>query len=96
MKFARLVTNEVQIYETANPSSPLSRLKLDNMASFSLSPGKRNTIAVFVSEKNSCPASVKVYDLLGNLTVPLCQKSFFRADTVQYLWNSIGTSTINI
>lgn len=91
---ARLVTGEVQIFDTSKFQVGVkSRLKLENISSFSLSPGKRNIIAAFVGEKKGCPASVKLYDCL-NLSTPLTQKSFFKADTVQYNWNKLGTSVL--
>jgi translation initiation factor 2A len=89
-----MVTGEVQIYNSAKFTEGVSsRLKLENITSFSLSPGKRHIIAAFVSEKKGCPASVKLFDCL-NFAAPLSQKSFFKADSVQYNWNQLGTNVL--
>ncbi|RKO84683.1 eukaryotic translation initiation factor eIF2A-domain-containing protein, partial [Blyttiomyces helicus] len=91
---ARLVSNEVQFYESRNLKAGIhSRLKLDGIADFSLSPGKRPIVAVFVPEKKGQPAAVKLFDLTG-LSTPLAQKSFYRADNVQFHWNKLGTNIL--
>ncbi|KAH6566800.1 hypothetical protein BASA60_009286 [Batrachochytrium salamandrivorans] len=90
----RLVGNEVQFYESKNFSKGISdRLKMETIKSFSMSPGRRPVVAVFIPEKNGCPGSVKLYDVT-NLKQPLSEKSFFRADTVNFHWNSLGTNVL--
>eukprot|EP00842_Homolaphlyctis_polyrhiza_P000569 jgi/Hompol1/1512/HPOL_004755-RA len=91
---ARLVSSEVQIYDAKNFSRGIaSRLKINGISNFSMSPGKRPVIAVFYPEKNAQPGSVKLFDLT-DLKRPLSEKSFFRADTVQFHWNSLGTNVL--
>ncbi|KAL2915828.1 hypothetical protein HK105_204529 [Polyrhizophydium stewartii] len=91
---ARLVGNEIQFYEPKNFSKGVTnRLKLESISAFSMSPGKRPVVAVFVPEKNGKPGSVKLFDV-ASLTKPLSEKSFFRADTVQFHWNSLGTNVL--
>lgn len=91
---ARLVGSEVQIYSSLSFSSGIAhRLKLEGMQSFSISPGKRYTIAAFVPERKGQPATVQLYDIL-NLSTAIAQKTFFRADSAHYYWNDIGTSIL--
>ncbi|KAJ1340142.1 hypothetical protein BSLG_005229 [Batrachochytrium salamandrivorans] len=69
----RLVGNEVQFYESKNFSKGISdRLKMETIKSFSMSPGRRPVVAVFIPEKNGCPGSVKLYDVT-NLKQPLSE-----------------------
>ncbi|EGF84373.1 hypothetical protein BATDEDRAFT_18651 [Batrachochytrium dendrobatidis JAM81] len=89
-----LVGNEVQFYESKSFSNGIaSRLKLDCIKLFSMSPGRRPTVAIFYPEKNGSPGSVKLYDIT-NLQTPLSSKSFFRADSVNFYWNSLGTNVL--
>ncbi|KAJ3156693.1 hypothetical protein HDU86_003917 [Geranomyces michiganensis] len=91
---ARLVSNEVQFYNPKDVTAGVcARLKTDGIADFSLSPGKRLTVAVFIPEKKSQPASVRLYDF-ANLNTPLTSKAFYRADSVQFNWNSLGTNVL--
>ncbi|KAJ3032470.1 hypothetical protein HDV00_007518 [Rhizophlyctis rosea] len=90
---ARLVSNEVQFYDPKNFAKGISsRLKLEGISDFSLSPGRRPTVCVFTPEKQG-PASVRLFDIT-NLSVPLAQKSFHRADSVQFYWNKLGTNVL--
>ncbi|TPX70670.1 hypothetical protein SpCBS45565_g01666 [Spizellomyces sp. 'palustris'] len=91
---ARLVTNEVQFFNPKDFAKGVStRLRVEGVADFSLSPGKRVTVAAFVPEKKGQPAAVRLYDVT-NLNTPLTQKSFYRADSVQFHWNSLGTNVL--
>lgn len=91
---ARLVSNEVQFFNSKDFAKGVcERLRVDGVSDFSLSPGKRATVAVFIPEKKGQPAAVRLYDVT-NLTVPLSQKSFYRADSVQFHWNKLGTNVL--
>jgi translation initiation factor 2A len=70
-----------------------NRLELEGIQSFSLSPGKKYTLAAFVPERKGQPAIVRLYDI-SSFKQALCQKTFFRADTAQYYWNVLGTSIL--
>lgn len=48
---ARVVTNEVQFYESGNLSTVWNKLRVEGVADFALSPGKSHTIAVFIPER---------------------------------------------
>ncbi|KAI9208325.1 eukaryotic translation initiation factor eIF2A-domain-containing protein [Polychytrium aggregatum] len=87
-----MVTGEVQFYDTSSFSKGIvSRLKIENIKDFSISPGKRSVVAVFIPEKNSQPASVRLYDVHSLAGQPLAQKTFFRADSIEFHWNQLGT-----
>ncbi|KAJ3052662.1 hypothetical protein HK097_005900 [Rhizophlyctis rosea] len=91
---ARLVSNEVQFYDSKNFAKGISsRLKSDGVTDFSLSPGRRPTVCVFIPEKKGQPAAVRLFDIT-NLGVPLAHKSFYRADSVQFHWNKLGTNVL--
>lgn len=79
------------------------KLPMDGIAAFSMSPGQSPNVAVFVPEKqvalSSCkitvkgsPANVSIFDL-SNFTQPLSNKSFFKADSVEFKWNTIGSTS---
>lgn len=48
---ARVVTNEVQFYESGNLSTVWNKLRVEGVADFAISPGKSHTIAVFIPER---------------------------------------------
>jgi translation initiation factor 2A len=91
---ARLVTNEVLFYKTED-SKPLSlsasyKLQLEGITAFGLSRAKDPAVAVFLPEKNSSPASVRLFQY-PNFASPVALKSFFKADHVQLMWNKQGS-----
>jgi translation initiation factor 2A len=91
---AKLVSTEIQVFKTTQFDKGIhSRIKLEGVSSFSISPGKRYTVCVFIPEKKDQPASVRLYDLLSP-TVPVSQKTFFRADSAHFHWNQLGTSIL--
>ncbi|KAA1106833.1 hypothetical protein PGTUg99_013885 [Puccinia graminis f. sp. tritici] len=93
----RLVSGEVQVFDPMSfDSGVVSKLKLEGMSEFKLSPGKNPLLSAFVAEKKGAPASVKIYPLAGlkDSTPPLTQKTFFKADKIQMKWNRSGTSVL--
>ncbi|KAI5284659.1 hypothetical protein KEM54_001164 [Ascosphaera aggregata] len=90
---ARTVTNEVQFFESGNLAVPWKKLRVEGVASFALSPGKSQSIAVFIPERKGLPASVKVFGI-PIFNAPVSQKNFFKGDKVQLKWNSTGTTLI--
>jgi translation initiation factor 2A len=54
---ARVVTNEVQFYESGNLSSVWNKLRVEGVSDFAVSPGKNHCIAVFVPERKVRPFS---------------------------------------
>jgi translation initiation factor 2A len=90
---ARLVSNEIQFYESSNLNTVWNKLRVDGVQDFSLSPGKTNAVAVFVPERKGQPAAVKIFTV-PSFTTPVSQKTFFKGDKVQLKWNDHGTSLI--
>lgn len=98
--FGRQVAGEIQFFRsnnTANAESangnpilqPAFRLKAENLAGFSISPGNYPKVAIFIREAKGMPAAVKVF-LLPNTTSPVAQKMFFKADRCQMQWSPNG------
>lgn len=48
---ARLVTNEVQFYESHDLSTPWKKLRVEGVSDFALGPGASQNVAVFVPER---------------------------------------------
>lgn len=48
---ARVVTNEVQFYQSSDLKTVWNKLHLDGVADFAVAPGKNHSIAVFVPER---------------------------------------------
>ncbi|KXN74545.1 eIF2A-domain-containing protein, partial [Conidiobolus coronatus NRRL 28638] len=91
---SRMVTNEVQLFSTSTFSTtPAHRMIHQGLTSYSLSPGKNLAIAIFVGEKKGAPAYVRIYST-PNFKQPLASKSFYKADRVSFMWNSIGTNLL--
>lgn len=90
---ARVVTNEVQFYQSDNLSTVWNKLRVEGVADFALSPGQTHSIAVFIPERKGQPAQVKVY-IVPQFNAPVSQKSFFKGDKVQLKWNASGTTVI--
>lgn len=66
----RSVTNEVQFYESGNLSTVWNKLRAEGVADFALSPGKSNTIAVFIPERKVGSNPVSILLLLGFVLTP--------------------------
>ncbi|KAJ5692133.1 hypothetical protein N7462_001556 [Penicillium macrosclerotiorum] len=89
----RVVTNEVQFYQSDNLQTVWNKLRVEGVADFALSPGQTHSLAVFVPERKGQPAQVKVF-IVPQFGAPVSQKSFFKGDKVQLKWNSSGTTLI--
>lgn len=90
---ARVVTNEVQFYESDNLKSVWNKLCVEGVTDFAVSPGKNHSVAIFVPERKGQPAAVKLYTV-PNFSAPVSQKTFFKGDKVQMKWNDQGTGVI--
>jgi translation initiation factor 2A len=90
---ARAVTNEIQFYESDKMSTVWGHLRVEGVSEFAISPGKNNSVAVFVPERKGQPAMVKIYQV-PNWASVLSQKSFFKADRVNLKWNDLGTTLL--
>ncbi|PLB51700.1 eukaryotic translation initiation factor 2A [Aspergillus steynii IBT 23096] len=90
---ARVVTNEVQFYESDNLSKVWNKLRVEGVSDFALSPGKNQAVAVFIPERKGQPAAVKVF-MVPQFGAPVSQKTFFKGDKVQLKWNASGNTLI--
>lgn len=90
---ARLVTNEVHFYKSEDLSNVHEKLRVEGVSMFALTPGKTNSVAVFIPERKGQPASVRVYNV-PQFTSPVSQKTFFKGDKVQLKWNEQGSSLL--
>ncbi|KAH3679209.1 hypothetical protein WICPIJ_008678 [Wickerhamomyces pijperi] len=94
---ARIFNNEIRFYEvnkSLNFNKHWSVLKIENVQSFKLSPGKNPTIATFVPDKKGRPANVSVWNITAGIKSPICSKTFFKADSCKLAWNSLGTALL--
>lgn len=51
---ARVVTNEVQFYQSDELRNPWNKLRVEGVTDFAVSPGKNHSVAVFVPERKVC------------------------------------------
>lgn len=91
----RLVSAEIQVYRPAEwQKGIVDKLKVEGATSVSLSPGLNYSMAVFIAEKKSAPASVKIYSLSSLASPPTGSKSFYKADRSTIKWNTLGTQVL--
>ena len=90
---ARAVTNEVQFYESNDLERVWNKIRIEGVTDFATSPGKNQSVAVFVPERKGQPAAVKVFNI-PNFETAVSQKTFFKGDKVQLKWNDDGTALI--
>ncbi|KEY67964.1 hypothetical protein S7711_02169 [Stachybotrys chartarum IBT 7711] len=91
---ARLVTNEVQFYESHNLVNVWNKLRVEGAANYALAPGTQNhAVAVFIPERKGQPSAVQVYNV-PFFNKPISQKTFFKGDKVQFKWNKQGSSIL--
>jgi uncharacterized protein with WD repeat len=64
---ARVVTNEVQIYESGNLGTVWNKLHVEGVADFALSPGKQHSVAVFIPERKVTWTKSIYYLKIGKL-----------------------------
>jgi translation initiation factor 2A len=50
---ARVVTNEVQFYESSDLRTVWNKLRVEGVADFAIAPGKTHSVAVFVPERKA-------------------------------------------
>jgi translation initiation factor 2A len=107
---ARVVTNEVQFYESGDLRTVWNKLIVEGVTDFAVSPGEKHSVAVFIPERKVGPlltieGAAGVNILQGQpatvrvynvpqFAAPASQKTFFKGDKVQLKWNETGTSLI--
>jgi translation initiation factor 2A len=58
---ARIVTNEVQFYDSNDLATVWNKLRVEGVADYALSPGKTHSVAVFVPERKVPKPLANVY-----------------------------------
>lgn len=86
----RCVSNEVQFYEGGDYHTAANKLYLQGVTGFSLSPSDKEPymVSAFVAGKKGCPSFVRLFEYpkFGDGQA-LANKSFFKADKVDMIWN---------
>ncbi|OTA02270.1 hypothetical protein A9Z42_0026130 [Trichoderma parareesei] len=90
---ARLVTNEVQFFQSHDLVTVWNKLRVEGATNFALAPGQDHAVAVFIPERKGAPAAVKVFKV-PEFQNPISQKTFFKGDKVQLKWNKRGSSLL--
>lgn len=94
---ARSVTNEVHCFHDADFTSIATKLRLQGVTEFELSPGPPPfTVAAYVPGAKGAPSYVRLFRH-PNFDSPasvLANKSFFKADRVKLLWNKKGSAVL--
>lgn len=57
---ARVVTNEVQFFQSENLSTVWNKLCVEGVSDFALSPGRNQSIAVFIPERKVCRQLLRI------------------------------------
>ncbi|KAH9514684.1 Eukaryotic translation initiation factor 2A [Bulinus truncatus] len=90
----RNVNNELHFYEKNNFDTTTTKLHLQKVSSFSLAQSNPPyVIAAYVPGSKGQPSFARIYQY-PNFAGPeslLANKSFFKADRVNFYWNKIGT-----
>lgn len=93
----RCVTNEVQFYTDGDFRKASTKLYLQNVSSFSISPNLQPPymVAAYVQGKKGQPSAVRLfqYPNFGD-GCALANKSFFKADKVDVMWNKKATALV--
>jgi len=93
----RCVNNEVQFYSGGEFHTAVTKLYLQGVCTFSISPssGAPYMIAAFAAGKKGQPSFVRLfqYPNFGDGQA-LANKSFFKADKVDMIWNNKATALV--
>jgi len=93
----RCVSNEIQFYTKGDYHTAATKLYLQNVTGFSISPvaAEPYMIGAFVVGKKGQPSFVRLfqYPNFGEGTA-LANKSFFKADKVDMLWNKKASAML--
>ncbi|CRG95885.1 eukaryotic translation initiation factor eIF2A, putative [Plasmodium gallinaceum] len=92
-----LINNQINIYKGNNLQTPFSKLKLDNIEFFELSPEFNNKkdilLATYEKGSKGNPSIFKIFNL-DNLNKHIYSKSFFNSDEIKIKWNKNGTALL--
>lgn len=94
---SRMVNNEVQFYENSNFDAIAHKIHLAKVSDFSMAPGnsKHTHVVAYVPGTKGAPSFTKLYQYPSfSDNQVLANKSFFQADSVDFKWNSIGSTVL--
>ncbi|KAH6937865.1 hypothetical protein HPB50_004705 [Hyalomma asiaticum] len=94
---ARSMNNEVHIYESNNFETFCHKIHLQKLAEFSLAPGdKPHHIACHVPGTKGQPSFVRAFrhPNYEGPSAGIANKSFYKADKVEFYWNKKGTGLL--
>ncbi|EPZ36146.1 Translation initiation factor, beta propellor-like domain-containing protein [Rozella allomycis CSF55] len=94
--FGRLVTNEIHFFQPQGQAQVQCslKIKIEGLAAYSFSPScNPYMVATFLPEIKGSPAMIRLYQL-PNFSVPIAQKSFFKADRIDFHWSANGVSLL--
>ncbi|XP_007257828.3 eukaryotic translation initiation factor 2A [Astyanax mexicanus] len=93
----RCVNNELHFFENNNFEKITNKLHLQKVSEFALSPGNQpSKVSVYVPGSKGAPSFVRLYQY-PNFSGPssaLANKSFFKADRVNMLWNKKASAVL--
>ncbi|XP_076055615.1 eukaryotic translation initiation factor 2A isoform X2 [Oratosquilla oratoria] len=92
--FARRVTNEVHFYQSNELQTIAEKKILPKVKSFSLSPSSDIHHVIFFAQKSPAFTHLYRYPNFKNTSDALANKSFFKMDTVEVLWNKPTTAAL--
>jgi len=96
----RVVSNEVHFFCPSDLNPKHKRLRIPDVFSVKLSPGKQSKLVAFVPELRGQPGNVQLYNLPSfqddNVfeSEPLARKSFFRVQEVEFKWADDGVAVL--
>ncbi|XP_010901582.2 eukaryotic translation initiation factor 2A isoform X2 [Esox lucius] len=93
----RSVNNELHFFENNDFNTIANKLHLQKVSEFVLSPGSQpSKVAVYVPGSKGAPSFVRLYQYpnFAGPTSALANKSFFKADRVNLLWNKKATAVL--
>jgi len=94
---SRMVNNEVQFYEDNSFQAIAHKIHMAKVANYSMAQGGSKGIHVvtYVPGAKGAPSFTKMYQYPNFAdTQVIANKSFFQADSVDYKWNSVGTTVL--
>jgi len=94
---SRMVNNEVQFYENSNFDAIAHKIHLAKVSDFSMTPGnsKNTHVVTYVPGSKGAPSFTKLYQYPSfDDNQVLANKSFFQADSVDFKWNSLGSTVL--
>merc|ERR1719431_1369381 len=94
---SRMVNNEVQFYEESSFDAIKHKLHLAKVSNYALAPCSSQTthVVALVPGAKGAPSFTKLFQYPNfDENQILANKSFFQADSVDFKWNSVGSTVL--